>query len=501
MDEIKQQFKKDFEDANKVELSFDTDQLEANSKKTRHKVKPYKKGLIIFVSTMATLFLVVAIPASIFLASSLKSQESVKLRKRNYTINEINVAQANTFEKLNNVYYANAEHPTQTELTAEEKTAYNSFSNTTYHSLVDTSKKDNMSYSAIGLYSLINEMSEAASREELKGRFNMLLGLNKDSRLSFYGKVLKANSFARESATIQLRNGAFFHNKYQYSPSYVDYLTSLSCEAYRLDFSKDADKIVEWVNEAVNSRGFIDKDFLEMDSETQLYLFSTLYFKNAWANKYLSKDNVKDDFYLANGETVKADYMNHSYMVESYYDYESYIAVKDYYYGGYASVTYLVPKKTNDDIFELTKDVNIFEDKESNKVTPSEEHERIKVNFKTPKFSLKADIDFKKCLSNLGFADIFNPTIDSFKNAFQDENLTSYNIYAQKIKQRNEVEFNEDGSVVKSVTLGGFAGKSAAPNRQMDALDVNLNQPFIYIIRDVNETPIFVGHVDNPTKA
>jgi serine protease inhibitor len=31
-----------------------------------------------------------------------------------------------------------------------------------------------------------------------------------------------------------------------------------------------------------------------------------------------------------------------------------------------------------------------------------------------------------------------------------------------------------------------------------DTLDVKLNQPFIYIIRDANDTPIFVGHVDNP---
>ena len=42
----------------------------------------------------------------------------------------------------------------------------------------------------------------------------------------------------------------------------------------------------------------------------------------------------------------------------------------------------------------------------------------------------------------------------------------------------------------------GAAG-SAAP-MENDTLDVDLNQPFIYIIRDINDTPIFVGHVDNP---
>jgi serine protease inhibitor len=81
--------------------------------------------------------------------------------------------------------------------------------------------------------------------------------------------------------------------------------------------------MVEWVNQAVNSKDFIDDKFLEINDETQLYLFSTLYFKNAWANKYLSENNIKDDFYLTSDKTVEATYMNHSYLSQSYYDYGS----------------------------------------------------------------------------------------------------------------------------------------------------------------------------------
>jgi serine protease inhibitor len=46
--------------------------------------------------------------------------------------------------------------------------------------------------------------------------------------------------------------------------------------------------------------------------------------------------------------------------------------------------------------------------------------------------------------------------------------------------------------------MASFGAGSAAPMKN-DTLDVKLNQPFIYIIRDINGTPIFVGHVDNPT--
>ena len=267
---------------------------------------------------------------------------------------------------------------------------------------------------------------------------------------------------------------------------------------YQLSFSKDVDKIVDWANQAVNSKDFINKDFLEIDNDCELLLLSALYFKNMWNNKYLAKNNVKDDFYLSSGKTIKTTYMKHSYFLDKYYDYGSYISIKDFYYGGYASITYLVPKNTSDNIYELTKDVNIFkEDQEKEVVDNSTYKKQFTVNLKTPKFNLKSDIDFKNSLINLGLGDIFNKNVNSFKNAFNDERLDNYNIYISSLKQRNEVEFNEDGTIVKSISTAAFK-KTSSSNIKTNTLDVDLNQPFIYIIRDINDIPIFVGHVDNP---
>lgn len=495
MDELKKQFKQDFEQSSNVNLSFDTTQLEPNSRKSKHKIKPYKLALIV---TAAVIVSIIAIPASVIFFSSLQIKDSVKTFNRSYSLNKIRIAESNTFKKLNDVAYPDGSGPFVSEINEVEKEAYNNFSNLTYHSLVDTSKKDNMSYSVVGLYSVINEMTNATSREELKEKFNTLLGLNESSRVTFYDKVMKANSFASDESTIQLKNSAFFNNEFNYNQEFVNSLTKLYCEAYQINFESEASKIVEWVNQAVNSNGFIDDKFLEMNDETQLYLFSTLYFKNAWAEKYLSENNIKDDFYLTSDKTIKATYMNHSYLSQSYYDYGSYISVKDYYSSGRASVTYLVPKKVEDNIFDLTKDINIFEEKEEN-IVKNGEYGYIMVNLSTPKFTTKQDVDFQKCLDNLGFGDIYNPNIDSFKNAFDDVKLDDYNIYIQKIKQKNEVEFNEDGSIVKSITMASFGASGTAAPMENDTLDVKLNQPFIYIIRDINDTPIFVGHVDNPT--
>jgi len=41
--------------------------------------------------------------------------------------------------------------------------------------------------------------------------------------------------------------------------------------------------------------------------------------------------------------------------------------------------------------------------------------------------------------------------------------------------------------------MASFGGATAAAPMQPDGtLDVDLNQPFIYIIRDINDNPIFV---------
>ena len=277
MDKLKEQFKADFEKSDKPELSFDLRQLEPNTKKTKHHVRPYKAIIITFASIMGVLL---ALPAAAFIAMSLRIDESVKFNNKNYSMNQLKIAESNTFKKLNDVTYPNGQRPVEAVMRNDEEAAYSSFCDATYHSLVNTSKQDNMSYSVVGLYSNLNELANASSREDLSNRLNELLGLDAAGRAAFYEKIMKGNSFAEENSTIQLKNAAFFDNKYDYSQTFVNSLAKLYCEAYQLDFEKDASKIVDWVNAALNSKGFIDKDFLDMDKETTLYLFSTLYFKN-----------------------------------------------------------------------------------------------------------------------------------------------------------------------------------------------------------------------------
>lgn len=507
MNKIEKQFKSDFEKANKINLTFDTSKLEPNEKKVKvHKPFPWKVVIPVGCGAL-TLGLIIAGCAA-FVNAFLMKDSGVQTKRMRLSMNEISIAKSNTFKPINTVSYPDGTEPQKSDISESEMNAYNNFANETYQSLVKTSKKDNMTYSPIGIYSVLNEMYGSISRSDLEDRFNALLGLNETERVSFYNKVMLANSFASDENTIQLKNAAFFKSGYNYNTEYVNKLTKLYTQAYTCDFnnSKDINKMLEWANDAVKAKNFIDKDFLEIDSQTMLVWFSTLFFKNAWANKYLSKQSAEGDFYLTPEQTKKVTYMYHSYFTDKYYDYEDYISFRDYYLYGYASVTYIVPKYYEDNIFELTKNVNIFEDKEENVVlpTPCEDddycyrRDEIEVRLSTPKFRNSTEFDFKNTINDLGLGDMYTSSSGSFNNAFDDSRLSETPIGLDALKQKNEVEFNEDGSVVRSISVGFGEAMSAAP-MESDVLEVKLDQPFIYIIRDTNDIPIFVGHIDNPT--
>ena len=458
-----------------------------------------KKGLLTYLLLTVT-------AASLAGCKFFHKDESVSISRRNYTMHQMRIAEQNTFKKLNDIHYPSYSSPDKSDMDENWMDSYVSFVDETYRAIINSSNSHNLSYSSVGLYSLLNNLYGAASREDLKDDLDALLGLDALNRSSFYRSIMKANSYANEYSTTQLKNAAFFNNSYQYNQDFVDILTQHYCEAYQLNFAYEANKIVEWVNKAVNADNFIDTNFLEISKDSELYLFSTLYFKNMWAYKYLSSDTSEGNFYLNDGSVSQRIFMKHSYMIESYYDYGSYISFKDYFrdenaYSDNASITYLIPKRLEDNIYDLTKDVNIFKEDESKLVKDESEYPNyFTVNLKTPKFKIQSDVDFKKSLSSLGFADAFNPDFDSFKNAFNDEQLNEYNIYISVMKQRNQIEFNEDGSIVTSVSMAGLSKAESAAFIESKTLDIDLNQPFIYIIRDCNDIPIFVGRVDNPIR-
>ena len=100
---------------------------------------------------------------------------------------------------------------------------------------------------------------------------------------------------------------------------------------------------------------------------------------------------------------------------------------------------------------------------------------------------------FLNLILNLILDKLFNA--NSLNRAFEyvDENGFSL----EYIKQKNKVEFNEKGTVVKSFTISMGAKNTSMSPLDTYTLEVKLNSPFIYVIRDVNNLPLYIGNVSN----
>ena len=450
----------------------------------------------------AAVALVVILPLSLMnngVSSANKNYEertTFNMDKKAFSAIDINIANMNTLNDIS--YPLNQEIVPYTNL---EKDAYINF-------VYEFAKASNYkSFSPISLYSVLYALKGGISDEELYNKMDVLLG-NEINQNSFYKKLIANNFGVYQNGTTQIHNGAFFNNAnpdYTYNPNYINYLNTCYFEAYELNFNTSANKIVEWVNESLQSDGFIDESFLEMQDDTALYLMSTMLFDHHWLYKYISDNNIVDKFYLSNGTTIDATYMKHDYCIDNYYLYDKYVSFIDRYENGY-TINYLVPRSVNDNILDVIKDKNFLIEDENNIVEPGK-YGVVYVDLETPKFDQKIENKFNDALVTLGFGKMFDDNYDTLGNCFIDT-YDSYNAYLQNVKQKNEMKFNEDGSLLKTVVevemgYGGSAepsipGEEDAADDPNRYLNVKLNQPFVYIIKDASNLPIFVGYMENP---
>ena len=116
------------------------------------------------------------------------------------------------------------------------------------------------------------------------------------------------------------------------------------------------------------------------------------------------------------------------------------------------------------------------------------------ITLSVPKFKIENEIDFIPILENLGLGKIFNENFSTLKNPFIVKE--GYKYYLNAVIQKNSIELNEDGTIIKSISYADMNG-DGSPNKG-SGYEINLNQPFIYIIKDRNKLPIFIGYLKKP---
>ena len=497
MRKLKDIVKEDFTNKLDTNLSFDTSSLKVSEKKVD------KKKIIKRVSiavACCVIISIIAVPTGLFLDMLIEEKSSFRVVQKNYSIHQLKEMESSSFKKLNDITYPSSKIK-ENEVNEEYVNSVNNFA---YEIYKNTSKEENFAFSPLNLHANLSIASEAIENEEILQNVDSILGLNKTARSENYKKVYENNYILTDSGTTQMYNGVFATNKYQINANFINSLSSYYAEAYSLDFANDSDieKMLNWVGSTVNEPNFLSKKDLNLNDESAMYIFSTLYFNNKWLRTYDTVNTRKDEFYLTKDNSVTVDFMYHEYMGDIY-EYDKYVSCYDNYANGY-KIQYIVPKSLDDNIYEVIADKNFLIEDETKKVTFTTEYgngDVVELNpiikLSLPKFDSTSKLDFNNTLNNMGLSVLFDRYSKSFNGAF--ENLEEdVSVYLDFVKQKNTISFTETGTTIKSIAFTGFMAGAAGPAEERDEYQVDLNQAFIYVIYDKSNIPLYVGCVDNP---
>ena len=419
----------------------------------------------------------------------LETVETIKKIKHNYSDEELKAIYASSIRALNEVNYPLKERKVNNGYDEEFVFNVESFNELIFQKYIGN--HSNFVYSPSNLYSSLHFLSLGSSKEA-NNILNNVLGSDNETRNVNYRKYFENNYFVNEGGISEIYNGFFINDseKYVINHNYLNYLTSLYCEAYSLNIhdENNIESLVYNINKKVNETDLLKKDDLVITPDTAFILFNTFYFDHRWNTTYSTSSNYEDTFYSFNNEE-KATYMQHAFM-GPLKEYEKHIVFEDFLNNGY-KVRYYVTKDRNDDISTCITKENYLEKLEYNENTINT------ITLSLPKFNFKNTINFNQALKDIVLSSLYMQ-LDNFNNCFTFLDNEPHYTFIENSIQATKVSFDNDGASFKSIqasTIGECT--SAAPIG--DHYYINLENPFIFEIRDEYDLPILFGLL-NSTK-
>ena len=119
------------------------------------------------------------------------------------------------------------------------------------------------------------------------------------------------------------------------------------------------------------------------------------------------------------------------------------------------------------------------------------------ITLSLPKFNFKNTINFNQTLKDIGLSSLYMQ-LDNFNNCFTFLDNEPHYTFIENSIQATKVSFDNDGASFKSIQASTIVEcTSAAPIG--DHYYINLENPFIFEIRDEYDLPILFGLL-NSTK-
>ena len=249
-----------------------------------------------------------------------------------------------------------------------------------------------------------------------------------------------------------------------------------------------------WVSK--KTFGLIDQIGITPNINTQMVLANTLAIQMGWEHNFNSNSTGGNVFYLADGSDMQATTMHQE------------TNAGDVKYFINDSVTAIsLPLDSNEDnvdlefvaimpsgnLDEYTKGVNYSAlSSIIDQMTPANE-QKGGVIIHIPKFKFDYKLDFENDLKSLGIETAFDERTADFSE------MATEPLHVGEASHNANINFSEDGIKAAAITSFGLELNSAENEDEVDPVVVNIDHPFLFIIRDAkNSANWFTGTVYRP---
>jgi serpin B len=320
----------------------------------------------------------------------------------------------------------------------------------------------------------------ALPKEDVHRAFNAL-----DLELKSRGEEAKGRN--GEGFRLNIANSIWGQSGYTFLAEFLDTLAENYGAGLRLlDFEAFPEKsrvtINDWVSDKTEER---IQDLLPPGSITpltRLVLTNAIYFNAAWDLPFDENATRPGLFHLLNGTETAVDMMS---QVEHF----KYAAGSDYqaielpYDGRELSMVIFIPRKGRFEDFEKS-----FTAAKMDSILAELSHAYVSLSM--PRFTFERALDLGQILAEMGMPDAFDPRAADFSG--MDGSL---DLFISKILHKAFIAVDEEGTEAAAATAVVMK-LTAAPQ---EPIQVSVDRPFVFIIRDVEtRTILFMGRVLNP---
>jgi serpin B len=363
-----------------------------------------------------------------------------------------------------------------------------------------SAKEKNLTFSPFSV-SLALAMTYAGAKDETEQSMKNTLYFGENTRNfhKSYGEF--ANLLAHKDRTgketvLKISNALWLQKNFHVLDDFKGTLAdAYGANPVVLDFKNEPGPSTKLINQTVSAQtnGEIDK-LLKQDlkENTRLVLTNAIYFKSKWQSQFLDDDTEKDDFFKADGSTMKAKFMkqiDHFFYSED--DKKQYLMMhyKDYEF----AALFVLPREGKFKAVEEELNDDSFNNMFNGLIT------RKKVNVWLPKFSQRTSPNMKEVLIDLGLGVLFDRHKANLRKINDDIDVKK-NLYVGDILHEAVVKMYEAGTTAAAATaVVNVEEVSMPPVEPEKIVKFHAKRPFLFLIVHIpSKTILFMGRVDEP---